>query len=691
MNNSLLIKIAASFLMFFMVSMAAQAQHGWCLTDHLEEELAQQDPHYAKQRAFADSIGNLPKGQLSRTESGAIRYTIPVVFHIIYASANDNISKAQILDGLRVLNEDFQEANADLNQVRSIFSNDVGDVEVEFKLATKDPQGNCTDGITRTRSSLSINAGDNVKSLVSWNNDRYMNVWVVSSINSGGTNGIILGYAYLPRPNQSAARDGIVMRHDRLGTIGTSADDGRTLTHEVGHYLNLNHPFNGGCFGGDQVGDTPPVARSSSGCNFNANTCTNDNPDRKDQVENFMDYSSCARMFTNGQVTRMHNALNNNSLRGSLVTTSNLSFTGITNPLTCAPNPTQVNPSQVVACAGDSISFSEFSEDAEPTSWSWSFPGGSPASSSLENPRVAYSSPGLYNVTLTVSNASGSNTQTFNRVVRITRQNPQYAPTYVERLEGATVPPDLFIDSGFDQNSFTLTKNVASEGSQSLMLNNRTAGAQGDLDEIVLPAINTTVGTNLNFMFDMAFAAQSVTNDDELTIFTSKDCGRTWRRRKIIRNNELRTGGFNTSIFTPSAADWRTVTLSLNDLVQNDPVLIKLQFRNGGGNNLYIDYLRFGDGTSIGLEEELWLGAGFDMYPNPAGNGPITFAGRLHNAATIELTMLDVQGRKVLQRTWASEAGAWEQQLNPHLPEGLYLVELQAGAQILREKLLLQR
>ena len=205
------------------------------------------------------------------------------------------------------LNEDYRRLNADTADTRSIFKSVAADVEVEFQLARLDPSGNCTEGITRTYSTLTNNASNNVKSLISWNNKRYLNIWVVASINIPGGPNNVLGYAYQPvSGGNNPTFDGVVIRHDQVGTIGTAASPtlggenfGRTLTHEVGHYLGLDHTFDGRCFGGDGCGDTPPAADPNYGCPTGINSCSNDAPNLPDQIENYMDYSDggCQNMY----------------------------------------------------------------------------------------------------------------------------------------------------------------------------------------------------------------------------------------------------------------------------------------------------------------------------------------------------------------------------------------------------------
>jgi hypothetical protein len=167
--------------------------------------------------------------QFTSSSDRAIK-VVPIVFHVIHNYGSENIAKSQIEDAVRIINEDYQLLNPDQDDVIAAFSSIVANVEFEFRLAQLDPNGNCTDGITRTASTLTFNADDNVKELVVWPRNKYLNVWVVDNISFGAG-----GYAYLPGSAQAAV-DGIVVLHTQLGSIGTSGGSNfsaRTLTHEI--------------------------------------------------------------------------------------------------------------------------------------------------------------------------------------------------------------------------------------------------------------------------------------------------------------------------------------------------------------------------------------------------------------------------------------------------------------------------
>ncbi|MEM7040754.1 MAG: M43 family zinc metalloprotease, partial [Bacteroidota bacterium] len=187
--------------------------------------------------------------------------TVPIVFHVVYANAQQNVTDAQIQSQIDVLNKDFRRQNTDAGNTPAAFSSLAVDTEIEFCLATRDPQGNATTGITRTSTSTAQIGNGAYYSTAQggkdgWDPNSYLNIWVCE-ISSFGD---ILGFAW-PPGTTSPQEDGVVIDYRFFGTIGVSApfNGGRTTTHEVGHYLNLEHVWGpyGGCGDDDGVTDTP--------------------------------------------------------------------------------------------------------------------------------------------------------------------------------------------------------------------------------------------------------------------------------------------------------------------------------------------------------------------------------------------------------------------------------------------------
>lgn len=280
--------------------------------------LARQNPEVAeRRRRFEEASDRWIAENGNRLQArGAVQpfVTIPVVVHVVYSTSSDNISDAQIQSQIDVFNEDYRLMNPDFStNVPSQFQGVAADTEFEFCLASIDPQGNATTGITRhATSTTNIGGTNDVYYSVdggadAWDPDQYLNIWVADI--GGG----ILGYAYLPGDAPVPEMDGLVIDSDyfgRTGTVQAPLDGGRTGTHEIGHYFNLEHIWgdNPDCNQDDFVGDTPLQAEEYYGCPAHPqNTCgTND------MFMNYMDYTddNCMGIFTEGQKTRMHAAIN---------------------------------------------------------------------------------------------------------------------------------------------------------------------------------------------------------------------------------------------------------------------------------------------------------------------------------------------------------------------------------------------
>ncbi|WP_194087911.1 zinc metalloprotease [Cryobacterium algoritolerans] len=289
-----------------------------CGTSEVNERLMRSVEGYAEARAEIENrtARVLDAGVALRT--GCTQ--IPVVVHVVYRNAAENVSAAQIDSQIAVLNADFRATNADKSSTPPVFQPLIGDARVTFKLATTDPSGNPTDGITRTSSTTTpfSSATDNVKSAATggadpWPSDKYLNLWVCGNLRSG-TNQALLGYAQFP--GGPAATDGVVIVHTGFGSTGTAAapyDLGRSATHEIGHWLNLRHIWGddgNGCSGSDFVADTPNQAGPNYGAPaFPHPSCSNG--PNGDLFMNYMDYTDdrAMFMFTPGQVSRMQAAL----------------------------------------------------------------------------------------------------------------------------------------------------------------------------------------------------------------------------------------------------------------------------------------------------------------------------------------------------------------------------------------------
>ncbi|MCK0112454.1 zinc metalloprotease [Ornithinimicrobium sp. F0845] len=284
-----------------------------CATDRVHERLLREVPGYAERRATCENQAwRAERGAGTAGRAGVT--TIPVVVHVVHRTDEENISEEQIASQLETLNADFRNLNLDGGTVPAPFAGLRGDARVGFELATTDPAGNPSDGITRTRTTVEgFTDDDAVKAAATggadaWPADHYLNVWV-AQLAAG-----LLGYAQFP--GGPDATDGVVITHTACGSTGTATAPfnlGRTATHEVGHWLNLRHIWGDdgtGCHGTDFVDDTPNQGGPNTGKPLFPVISCNNAPDG-DLFMNYMDYvdDDSMMMFTHGQVTRMQVAL----------------------------------------------------------------------------------------------------------------------------------------------------------------------------------------------------------------------------------------------------------------------------------------------------------------------------------------------------------------------------------------------
>jgi len=305
-------------------------QEGRCnITMKLHEKMEKENPEYVQNRI---ELEKFTKNYINNKNVHNEKIIIPVVVHIVHngdaVGVDENISDAQITSQIEVLNEDFGGTNASFSKVLTEFEPIASKgSNIQFRLAQFDPNGNATTGIVRHN--LNQETWDTkedidtiVKPTTIWSRDEYLNIW---SIKFGGSISGLLGFAQFPGGNSTS--DGIVIRPEAIGrapenpydTIGTLSNNpfngGRTVVHEVGHWLNLFHTWGGGsCSSSDSVSDTPPQGYSYQGClSGRLFSCGS-----SDAYMTFMSelHDSCMAMFTNGQVMRMEAALN--SIRSSI-------------------------------------------------------------------------------------------------------------------------------------------------------------------------------------------------------------------------------------------------------------------------------------------------------------------------------------------------------------------------------------
>lgn len=318
----------------------AQQSHYCGTTQHLQD-LYRQDPNLkSKIEKERNDILHFSKNKTVMTEI----YTIPVVFHVIHdedsIGVSENISDVFINAQLRQLNDDFRRNNSDANNTPDEFLDVAADTNIDFCLAKVDPNGDSATGINRIHvDELSnVNSSDcwtksyidtRIKPSTIWDSEKYLNIWIVKGI-EGGSPCASSEFGYALIPGSDADIDGVVVDFTTVGSLSTPAPSttanstnnaGRTATHEVGHWLGLEHIWGTNCNpllpqtcncdtdSGDDDGipDTPEQLTPSDFClNHPSVSCGSD-----DMFMNYMDVSGdlCMNLFTNGQRSRMRTTI----------------------------------------------------------------------------------------------------------------------------------------------------------------------------------------------------------------------------------------------------------------------------------------------------------------------------------------------------------------------------------------------
>lgn len=629
-------------------------------------------------------------------------YVIPLVVHVVHLGGDENISDDQIMNGIANLNADFNAANDDLGATIPEFAGIIGNTDIEFRLATKDPTGQCHLGITRTFSETTFDVGisgptyhpivDAVRDVHgNWPQNEYMNVFICIDPNGNA------GYTFRPTNwfPKSGMYGSIFLRHDYMGSIGTSNPGRRhTFSHEVGHWLNLAHPWGGSntpglasnCDINDGVPDTPNTIGWTF-CDLDGESCGS-----LDNVQNIMDYSYCSTMFTEGQSARMIYAITETTVadRYKLVLSDNLEDTGVDAPGDLCEASFSSNTS--VICAGESINFSDESYHTI-TGWDWTFEGGSPSTSGVENPEITYDTPGVYNVTLEVSNGGDSETITKENFVVVLPNTSESIP-YHESFESFDAFPDnerFMVENGDGDETWTLNTEVAYIGSKSIYINNFGVD-NGSKDAFVSSTIDlSTVSPDdeIVFNFKVAYDRRNSDNDEWIRFYISKDCGETWALRKNIKDDDLGEE-ITTSPYAPSSmAEWKQVNITniLPDYyVEN--FRFKIEFENDGGNNVYIDDINLYPASMSSLTEQS-ITTSLKLFPNPLQE---TATIQIDQVKTEQVTisLYNAMGQKI-QDLYTGEMPAGENQINwstADLTEGVYILQVQSGSNLKTLKLI---
>ncbi|CAG5080567.1 M43 family zinc metalloprotease [Parvicella tangerina] len=645
-------------------------------------------------------------------------FVIPVVFHILHEYGPENISDAQILDQMEILNRDYQKLNLDTASVVPAFNTLIGNPRLSFRLATIDPNGNCTNGIDRIYTQ-ETNIGDDGAKMHNWPRSKYLNVWVVKNMENG-----VAGYAYYPSATISgfgAYIDGVIIRHNYIGSIGTSSvNNSRALTHEIGHYLSLPHVWGdnndpGQACGDDGFQDTP----ATKGWNYCPTGATDIcNPGIEENYQNYMEYSYCSSMFTQEQTAAMRAVLHlPTALRDNLWSEANLIATGVADgstPQSCAPI-ADFYPSDDHLCSGETITLFDNSYNGTPTSWNWQIENGSPATSTDQHPMVTFSESGWHQVSLTVSNASGSDSKTITRSIFVEDDFSQITGVHADDLEDydATNIYDFYPSSNHAEENTDLafvvlnggTVNVANwqltdeasfSGDHALMLDAyRTNG--GMKDYFLTPSYDLSLVKGGFFTFKYA-TASSTSAIEEMTetikVYSSTNCGDTWIPRLTLAGTELYTGGQAGSDFYPTSDQWGVASIPINGSLTTNQVRFKIEFTSGDyANHVFIDDIAI-EGTMSAASDEA---VNVNLYPNPVDHiNELTLDINSSSEQLLSVELFDITGKQLVKTSIKVSAGNQTIAMGglmsgTTISNGIYLIVVKSGeSRLLHQKVMVK-
>lgn len=680
---------------------SAQTAEHTCGTDEVRKNIMQLDPDAAVREAELEEFTqSYVEEHAAEGSSRSAAYIIPVVFHIIHDYGTENISDEQIYNAIDNMNADFSKTNSDFAETITEYLGIAADSEIEFRLARKNLGGGCVSGIERIPSYLTY-AGSDYAKLNPWQKAYYLNIWVVKTLPEG-----VAAYAYYPSSSDGfmAPYDGVIARHDYVGDIGTSSLSGKhTLSHEVGHYLNLQHTWGntnepGVECGDDNVSDTP-ITKGWTTCNLSAKVC---DTAIIENVQNFMEYSFCETMFTEKQKLRMHAALNSSvGQRSNLWQEATLELTG-TNDGYVAPTCTPVADfysDDRYLCDGNSTTFHDVSWNADVTSRTWSFEGGSPATSTDTDPTVSFSGTGWHKITLTVNNGAGSNTKEISEYLYVSSSTPALTDSYYGDFDDAAEVAQnwSFINKYQDTRAWSWRPNNGYGVSSGCAWLNSYHGANGDKDEFISPSFNLegSSASNLYFKYSTnSYAPLPSEITASLKLYYSTNCGDTWFPfGTAITGTDLDIAYSTGELFPNDEPQWAIASFNLSSAQKQENVKFKIEFTyDYYVNNVFIDDFNFFD-SYLTVEEQNNI-ASFTVAPNPASSSSVLqLHFNLQTASDVELTAYDITGNIVAQiENFSAAAGSHTVDFDAaayHLTPGCYLIKLSNSTGFSTQKVIL--
>lgn len=700
-----------------------------CGTDQVYQQQKRDNPMIAVYEAQLDAA---IKDALSKTnilkfaKTTATTYDIPIVVHVIHDYGTDYLADNDIFEAAKYWDTCYMAKNADTADVIPTYKRYIGNPMMHLHLATIDPNGNPTKGITHRQSYLTANGGDQAK-LDDWDNTKYINIWFINKF--GAANAGAAAYAYYPSSGAATPYyDGVIALASYLNTE-------KTIPHEIGHVLNLQHPWGstnnpGVACGDDGVADTPPTYGHSSctTADLYDTRCAPHTPlicPDTANTQNTMDYSYCGKMFTKGQVTRMQAALTASvASRNNLYSASNLTATGALQPRPdIAPTPDfsvekglyvwsgRTTERAFFICQNSSTNFvfKNRSWNDTVTSVAWTFSNGATNPTSTEmsaNVTNSFTTPGWVTVTLQATgNNTGSNTisRTPIYVASTTPEAAGYAQYFSSAADMAKWPLFNYYNNNFQWEYFTTAGYPINDGCVRYRGfdyrsgNDAKSGTPvGDYDDMFTPALDLSSYTSstLNLSFYTSGTTKGTTAPgDSLQIFTSIDCGDTWVKIATLSGTQLINNGTKTSEYTPtSSTEWKGQTIAIPATYRTDKSFFRFRYwPTDKSNDLFFDNFTVSPWTTeiAELKNNPNL---VKLAPNPTtGNTQLCFT--TGTDANVSYSIRDITGKVVYEHNAQYPTNTFIQEniARSIFPSaGMYIVTLTLSQQTVTQKLIVE-
>jgi hypothetical protein len=616
-----------------------------------------------------DAFENWIKQKITQRQMGAHRtgetksiYTIPVVVHIIHngepVGTGTNLSDAQVFSQIDVLNKDYQRLNADATSTPAEFLPVAGSIDLQFVLARQDPFGAPTNGIVRvkgTQTGWTLNENSTFKALSYWPAEQYLNIWVVrfSDNTIGFSQFPVSSLSGLEGSSQDRLTDGVAVNYLAFGsvdygsfTLDSKYNKGRTLTHEIGHFLGLRHIWGddgSSCSGTDYVDDTPNQAGSYlNQCPSGTRTSCSTN----DMYMNYMDYTNdaCMNLFSAGQIGRVNVVLQNSPRRASLLTSP-----GATDPTAVAVDVAlrKIKTPGTSACGDPFTPTLEIQNLGSNTLTSVRVQM-KVNNAIVETKDIAVNLPYLQtgDITLSPYTPTMSSLQ-FNFEILQANGTADERPQNNSQNVSTTIPPlrSLPIAETFNSlpsgwtvynpdNLKTWQITSTQSNGNALFLNAYDYDNQGAIDRLITPVLDLTTASMAFLAFERAYAPYDNTYYEQLKVIVSPECNFNGSSTTMLHlsGSALATAPATADFFYPNTSQWKTEIISLSAFIGNK-IQIAFESVNGYGNNLYLD------NVAIITDQVIDLSIEAIESPGPVScNNAISPSIRVKNLSTTMIT-----------------------------------------------------